>query len=273
MALIISTRHVGSALVLELKGRVTLGEGSVMLRGFVEHVVTIDKPQRVILDISGVRYIDSSGVGELVSAFTTIKNALNCDLQLCHPLRKVSDLLQITKLYTVFRPSTTVEEALSGVAIEEERFRCLVDSCQTWTLVQPGRTYQSCARCQSRYRFGGPGDIRMSVYPGEEVVFTRGGIPTIAASGTVDLFTTNILQRAWKCMDWWDRRAIFDLASAMEITERALLRLLKIVKDTKLVGQSPILLPERHPLASTPETAVYTDREKAQAAFREGQPG
>ena len=113
----------------------------------------------------------------------------------------------------------------------------------------------------------------MSVYPGEEVVFTRGEISTIAASGTVDLFTTNIVQRAWKCMDWQNRRAILDLASATEITERALLRLLTIVKDTRLVGESPILVPERHPLASIPETAIYTDREKAQAAFRKGQAG
>ena len=101
MSVKLSTRQVGDVTVIDVAGRITLGEGSSALRDALRELVGKNQ-KKILLNLGEVSYIDSSGIGELVSAFTTIKNALNCDLQLCHPLRKVSDLLQITKLYTVF---------------------------------------------------------------------------------------------------------------------------------------------------------------------------
>jgi len=95
-----STRQVSGVTVVDLSGRITLGEGSVLLRDLVRDLVT--KGQRkILLNLGDVTYIDSSGIGELVSAFTTVRNQ-GGELKLLNLTKKVHDLLQITKLYTVF---------------------------------------------------------------------------------------------------------------------------------------------------------------------------
>ncbi len=100
MALAIASREVDGVTVLELSGRITLGEGSVQLRDAIRDL--IGKGQRhILLDLGEVNYIDSSGLGELVSAYTTAKNQ-GAALKLLKLTKKVHDLLQLTKLYTVF---------------------------------------------------------------------------------------------------------------------------------------------------------------------------
>ena len=94
-----STRQVDGVTIVDLSGRITLGEGSVVLRETVRDLLS--KGQKKILLNLGVNYIGSSGIGELVSAFTTSKNQ-GGDLKLLNLTKKVHDLLQITKLYTVF---------------------------------------------------------------------------------------------------------------------------------------------------------------------------
>src|SRR5215472_594497 len=147
MVLQISKRRVNTTIILELKGRLVLGAESRLLRDTVLEVITCDKPTRVILDISGMRYIDSSGVGELVTTFTNVKNRLGSNLFLCHPLVKVKDVLQITKLITVFNMAVGVEEVLTGVPSKEVRFACPVDTCQAWSLVHQSSEYRACSRC------------------------------------------------------------------------------------------------------------------------------
>ncbi len=94
------TRQVDGITIVDLSGRITLGEGSVVLRDIVRDLVT--KGQRkILLNLGDVTYIDSSGIGELVSAFTTVRNQ-GGELKLLNLTKKVHDLLQITKLYTVF---------------------------------------------------------------------------------------------------------------------------------------------------------------------------
>ena len=100
MSMKTSTRQVDGITIVDLSGRITLGEGSVLLRDMVRDLVT--KGQRkILLNLGDVTYIDSSGIGELVSAFTTVRNQ-GGDLKLLNLTKKVHDLLQITKLYTVF---------------------------------------------------------------------------------------------------------------------------------------------------------------------------
>ena len=100
MALTIASREVGGAVVLDLSGRITLGEGSVQLRDAIRGLIGKGK-KSVLLNMGEVSYIDSSGLGELVSAYTTAKNQ-QADVKLLNLTRKVHDLLQLTKLYTVF---------------------------------------------------------------------------------------------------------------------------------------------------------------------------
>jgi anti-sigma B factor antagonist len=95
-----STRQVDGVTIVDLSGRITLGEGSVVLRDAVKDLVGKGQ-KKILLNLGDVSYIDSSGIGELVSAFTSVRNQ-GGELKLLHLTKKVHDLLQITKLYTVF---------------------------------------------------------------------------------------------------------------------------------------------------------------------------
>ena len=95
-----STRQIDGVTVVDLSGRITLGEGSVILRDTVRDLIGKGE-KKILLNLGDVTYIDSSGIGELVSAFTTVRNQ-GGELKLLKLTKKVHDLLQITKLYTVF---------------------------------------------------------------------------------------------------------------------------------------------------------------------------
>jgi anti-sigma B factor antagonist len=100
VALTISSREVDGITVVDLSGRITLGEGSVQLRDAVRDLISKGQ-KNILLNLAEVNYIDSSGLGELVSAYTTAKNQ-SASLKLLKLTKKVHDLLQLTKLYTVF---------------------------------------------------------------------------------------------------------------------------------------------------------------------------
>lgn len=100
MQLEIRERSVGDVVILEMFGKITIGEGSVQLRDAVSNLLDSGR-NKIILNLSGVNYVDSSGIGELVSRYTTTKNA-GGRLKLLSPPKKIKDLLMITKLLTVF---------------------------------------------------------------------------------------------------------------------------------------------------------------------------
>jgi anti-sigma B factor antagonist len=100
VALSISTRQLDGVTILDLSGRITLGEGSVQLRDAIRDLISKGE-KNILLSLGDVNYIDSSGLGELVSAFTTAKNQ-NAEVKLLNLTKKVKDVLQVTKLYTVF---------------------------------------------------------------------------------------------------------------------------------------------------------------------------
>jgi anti-sigma B factor antagonist len=110
----ISTRQVDGVTVLDMSGRITLGEGSVQLRDAVRDLLSKGQ-KHILLNLGDVTYIDSSGIGELVSAFTTAKNQ-GGELKLLNLTRKVHDLLQITKLYTVFDVKDDEASAIASYA-------------------------------------------------------------------------------------------------------------------------------------------------------------
>jgi anti-sigma B factor antagonist len=96
----LTTRQVGDVTVVDVAGRITLGEGSSALRESLRDLVTKGQ-KKILLNLGDVTYIDSSGIGELVSGFTTVTNSGGM-LKLLNLNKRVKDLLQITKLYTVF---------------------------------------------------------------------------------------------------------------------------------------------------------------------------
>ena len=100
MALKIDTREVAHVVILDITGRIVLGDEIGTLRDAVRALVAEGK-KKIILNLVGVDYIDSSGVGELVGSFTTVRNA-GGELKLLNLTQKVHDVLHVTKLYTVF---------------------------------------------------------------------------------------------------------------------------------------------------------------------------
>ena len=100
MSVKLTTRQVGDVTVLDVAGRITLGEGSSALRESLRDLVSKNQ-KKILLNLGDVTYIDSSGIGELVSGFTTVTNS-GGSLKLLNLNKRVKDLLQITKLYTVF---------------------------------------------------------------------------------------------------------------------------------------------------------------------------
>jgi anti-sigma B factor antagonist len=113
MSMKFKTRQVDGITILDLSGRITLGEGSVTLRDAVKDALKSSK--HILLNLADVDYIDSSGLGELVSAYTSVKNQ-GGELKLLHLTTKVHDLLQITKLYTVFDVKDDEASAVASFA-------------------------------------------------------------------------------------------------------------------------------------------------------------
>lgn len=100
MSVKLTTRQVGDVTVVDAVGKITLGEGSSVLRDAIKDL-TAGGNRKILLNLGEVNYIDSSGIGELVAGFTSVSN-LEGQLKLLNLTKRVKDLLQITKLYTVF---------------------------------------------------------------------------------------------------------------------------------------------------------------------------
>ena len=108
----INERQAGDVTVLDLSGKITIGEGSVALRTAIRRLLEEGK-KRILLNLSGVSYVDSSGIGELVSSYTAI-NKEGGQLKLLNLTQKIQDLLTITKLLTVFDTYDSEAEALNS---------------------------------------------------------------------------------------------------------------------------------------------------------------
>lgn len=100
MSVKLTHRQVGDVTVIDAAGRITLGEGSSTFRDSIKDL-TAKGNKKILLNLGDVSYIDSSGIGELVSGFTTVANS-GGHLKLLNLTKRIQDLLQITKLYTVF---------------------------------------------------------------------------------------------------------------------------------------------------------------------------
>lgn len=112
MSLKIEHRKMGDVTVIDLKGKMTIGAGDVQFREDVKALLD-QGHSKLVLNLEGLKYMDSSGVGELVSTYTTVTNR-GCHLRLSNLSGKILDLLQITQLLQVFDTYTTLDEAVES---------------------------------------------------------------------------------------------------------------------------------------------------------------
>jgi len=108
----IAERLVGDITVLDLKGKMTLGEGDELLKDKINSMLTAGK-KKLVLNLEGVPYIDSAGLGEIVRTFTTVSRQ-GGSLKLLNLTKRIEDLLAITKLLTVFETFDTEAEAIKS---------------------------------------------------------------------------------------------------------------------------------------------------------------
>ncbi|HEV8347708.1 MAG TPA: STAS domain-containing protein [Vicinamibacterales bacterium] len=110
----IEERSVGDVMVLDLKGKITLGEGDELLKDKVNSLINQGQ-KKIVLNLADVPYIDSAGLGEIVRTYTTVSRQ-GGSLKLLNLTKRITDLLSITKLLTVFETYDAENEAVRSFA-------------------------------------------------------------------------------------------------------------------------------------------------------------
>ena len=110
--MVIEERTVGEVMILDLKGKMTLGEGDELLKDKINSMIQQGK-KKLLLNLEGVPYIDSAGLGEIVRTYTTVSRQ-GGNLKLLNLTKRIQDLLAITKLLTVFETFDNEPEALGS---------------------------------------------------------------------------------------------------------------------------------------------------------------
>jgi len=108
----IEERAVGDVLILDVKGRITLGEGDELLKDKVNSLLNQGQ-KKIVLNLAAVPYIDSAGLGEIVRTYTTVSRQ-GGNLKLLNLTKRITDLLAITKLLTVFETYDSENEAVQS---------------------------------------------------------------------------------------------------------------------------------------------------------------
>jgi anti-sigma B factor antagonist len=228
MSMKVVSRLVGDVLILDFCGRITQGEGAVILRDSVRSALAQGQ-NKILLNIAEVNYIDSTGVGELTSAFTSTRNQ-GGELKLAGLTKKVHDLLQISKLYTVFDVKDNESAALE--AFSAPPLRCCCPLCGQasgpsvmdipWVKWPP----QSCrnARCEATFdvvsaRTRGQAvvkTVRIQTYKNEYFELLSGPPLTVKIVGRLDLFSSPALKKSWQILPL-PRRVLFDLSAMTDV--------------------------------------------------------
>jgi anti-sigma B factor antagonist len=114
VSVLITPRRLDDVVILDLSGRITLGEGTVVIRDALQKLLAAGD-RKFVMNLADVDYIDSAGLGELVTAFTTVRATEGGQVKLLNLTRRIRDLLQITKLLTVFDSYENETEAIKSM--------------------------------------------------------------------------------------------------------------------------------------------------------------
>jgi anti-sigma B factor antagonist len=239
----IDERHVGNITILDLDGRITLGEGAVQLRNAIKELLGKGE-SKIILDMADVSYIDSSGVGELVAANYAIREHSG-KMALVTLTQKIHDALQITKLYTVFDVYDTESQALSAF-LPRKWANCPVCSCVSIPPLLHDETVwcpQLCRASDCGARFtvesvrgsdsvGNVTSVLIGTYAEEYFEILIGPPITVKIVGRLDLFASSAFVGLDRVLSK-HRKVLFDLSQMTEADERGRDALVSFVKDAK----------------------------------------
>jgi anti-sigma B factor antagonist len=230
MSLKISERSAGDVTILDCAGHLT---DTDPFHGTIQRLLALGK-SRLLLNISELTYINSAGIGELVSAFTGAANH-GGTVKLLNATKRVQDLLQITKLYTVFESFDSEEIALRSFHSKLLYCRCPVCGLRSGPPCFQNGIWppQTCTNCDSQFHveiFQGSAQhlrvefVRIRSYQDEGFEVRHGPPHTIRLIGRLSLFSLSALQRAWRAVPA-PRSFLFELQDATEIDGAAIERL------------------------------------------------
>jgi anti-sigma B factor antagonist len=294
--LTITDRTIDGVVILELSGKMIIGVGDVMLREAIKRLLD-KKTSRVIVSLADVAYADSAGLTELVRSYSTVSRA-GGRLVLAGITRKLTDLLQITKLLTVFDRYDTVEKALASFGrVLTLEVACPVHACggwARWSHADAGSTLR-CRMCETDFETSLSASlaptpaaatevtrIQMETYEQEYVSVDLGRPVIVRCVGRLDLFASGVLERVYASVPV-PRRLLLDLEMMTEASAEGIETIVRLCRDAG-TGFA-ILRPP--PKASLPErltgqgrdsliealgtrVTTYPDRAAAIAAIGDG---
>jgi anti-sigma B factor antagonist len=114
MSVLLKIRRLDDVVIIDLSGRITIGDGTLTVRDALQELIRAGD-RKFLMNLAAVDYIDSSGLGELVTLFTTVRKEADGQVKLLNLTRRIRDLLQITKLLTVFEAFENETEALKSM--------------------------------------------------------------------------------------------------------------------------------------------------------------
>ena len=270
----ITERLIGDVTILELKGKITLGEGDETLNARIRRVLGSGR-RRVALNLAEVPYIDSSGNGEMVRAYTLLARA-GGKLVLLNPSKRIYDLLSITKLLTVYEVYDSEPDALASFGTVNRIGVCPVCRLRA-AFGQSPHSIQRCANCTSAFTVSrepvawSVDHISIPTYGEEEVVLTRGQPDLILVSGRLDLFSAEAVEQAWRAVPR-PRKVRIELgAQCVLVTVRGAHGLSGLCEPESDGGRSVVCCADLPAHVDTPvpvEPPFYRDRAAATAALR-----
>lgn len=251
--LIIKESLIADVTLLTLEGVLTIAGGARQLRGVVERALGEGR-KKLVLDLSGTHYIDSSGLGELVGAIMkVVRTGGRLQIKMPQPLY---DIFALVKMLSVFDVIDDINEALPETVVTKRYTFCPVFECGN--RLEFSNTLISwagvCMRCGTTWSLRIPpaggtdideikavvGSLSFPTYEDEEVKMTLGDYCKIDVVGRLDRFVYEAFERAWRTLSS-PRRVVVDLRHASEITRLGLDALWTLCANAESADQVAVL--------------------------------
>jgi anti-sigma B factor antagonist len=253
-AMIIEILHADNAIVVTPVGEMSHAEAAVDFRNTIKQLMR-EGIKKIVLDLSRLTYIDSTGIGELVSSYYEINKA-NGRLLISSPSKKVREILAITKLTSVFRVTSSVEQALRELGAPEIYAKCPAFGCKRWGIIpDPSKNQESirCTECTTDLTitpsmgsvWTGNAIVVKLLYPTYRGEFVE-VVPQILlhvqvrVSGRLNLFAAEVVEKAFRSVPL-PRRVIFDLTGVTEISQPGLERIFSLCKSNTMESRAALL--------------------------------
>jgi anti-sigma B factor antagonist len=273
-------QHYGPVTVLEFVGKMTLGEGDELMKDKVNSLLAAGRRQ-IVLDFDRTPYIDSSGLGELVRSYTSVSRK-GGHLVLARLSKRIADLLAITKLLTVYETYDTVGAAVQSFGSVQLEASCPLCRPLAWTNYPDNRPLLSCPECDASFypqltdairselksaTSGAPRAAPVShvwwmtyyenSYGREAVQLTLGRPCTIAVTGRLDLWSWDIVERAWDAVPR-PKRVLFDVTGVRMFSEKGRTKLMETLACDDGRSRAAVLVHSARTASEPPSGCVPT---------------